>query len=464
MKYAAITFARCGALALLALLVQPVRGDIVLLMDGRQFSGEVVEEAKDYVVFRHLVAGFWTNSKFTRRQIDRIVPEEGNQADGDGANAKAPENAPSTAKRDTSHLPKVVVIPLHGAVGSAGEDPIRNTFDAQMLTECLEEAKEMNARAVILDIQSPGGLVSEMEAICETILEHYGDLRIVAYPREAYSAAAIISLCCREMVVRPDSRIGAAVIIAGRAGDVTAVDAKMASPHYAKQRQYMAKSGRPYEVVAAMTIQETALWWSPEHGFTTDEPERTDAKAWSQVDGSTTVLTMTADEAVAWKLASGKASSTWEVLTRLDITGEIAIVDMRDKVDRYTSQMQQRFDSLVKQIRTYFGSLGDLRDAIVDLGEAYRNQDRDAAKRQKSLISQQVMRIQTAGRAIQKIDKTLLARRVKMPDALLDQMQADAAILGRITSLVKTDTYDGFNESVDRLNTVLEAWNALLFR
>jgi len=450
------------ALALVLLGVARTHADILVLMDGRQFKGEVVEETSSYVVFRHDIAGFWSNVKYTRAQIDGLYPEEGDQSDL--SDAPVEEEKPHTPnKPETSHLPKVVVIPLHGAVGSAGEDPILDTFDAVMLTERFEDALELEAQAVILDIKSPGGLVSEMEAICETILRYSRSLRIVAYPRDAFSAAAIISLCCKEMIVHPDARVGAAVIIQTSTAGVSAVDAKMASPHHAKQKQFMEKSGRPYELVAAMTIQETELWWHAEHGFATDAPPRNARDGWKQLDGKSTILTMTANEAVEWGLAKGSARSTIEIITRLGITGEISIVDMTEDVERYTATMQRRFDDLLAQISIYFRALRSLRDAIVDLGDAYENKDRTAARKHKSIISRQITRMQTSGRAIQKIDKSLLARRIQLPDAALEQMQADASLLGRISGLIKTDTYDGFNESVDRLNTVLEAWRALLY-
>lgn len=440
----------------------PVCADIVVLTDGRQYRGEIVEETSGYIVFRHELAGLWTNSKFTRRQIESLHPEEGDQSDLAEAAAESEAETSPSHEPEVSNLPKVAVIPLHGAVGSAGEEPIRNTFDASVLRECLDEAIKMNVEAVILDIKSPGGLVAEMEAICETILNYNSSLRIVAFPREAYSAAAIITLCCKEMVVHPDARIGAAVIIQTSEQGVSAVDAKFASPHHAKQKQYMIRSGRPYELVAAMTIQEAELWWSPTLGFANAPPQETERKEWTQVDGKTTILTMTADEALEWKLAKASAKSINAVIAQLGIIGEIQIVDMQDSVDRYNIGMQRRFDELVRQINVYFGSLVALRDAINDLGDAYENRDRSAAKKHKATISQQVARLQTSGRVIQRIDKSLLARRIKVPDEALDQMQEDGALLGRITSLLKSDTYDGFNESVDRLNTVLKAWQQLL--
>ena len=89
----------------------------------------------------------------------------------------------------------------------------------------------------------------------------------------------------------------------------SAVDAKMASPHHARQRQFMVASGQPYAVVQAMTIQETELWWSPDDGFTTTEPARSGDGAWEQVDGRTTILTLTGDDCLRMGLATASARS-----------------------------------------------------------------------------------------------------------------------------------------------------------
>jgi hypothetical protein len=331
-----------------------------------------------------------------------------------------------------------------------------------MLEECFAAAKKVGAEIVILDINSPGGLVSEMESICQTIINWHGRLRIVAFPREAYSAAAIISLCCREMGVGSNSRIGAAVIVQSGEDGLSAVDAKMASPHHALQRQFMAASGRPYEVVSAMTIQETQLWWSAEEGFTTTAPSSSDDAQWKQVDGASTVLTMTGNDAIEWGLAVGPCDNEIALLRRLNVNDDVQIVRMDADVDRYLDSLDRRYQDLVKQSTSYFRALGELIDSLNALNKAYSSRDRAKADSLKADIKQQVKRLQNAGRAIAKIDKSLLARRVDVPEDVIEQMKTDAAVLGRISSLLITDTVDGFNEAAERLNGVIASWRKLL--
>jgi hypothetical protein len=287
----------------------------------------------------------------------------------------------------------------------------------------------------------------------------------VAYPGDAFSAAAIISMSCKEMVVRPDSRIGAAVIVhQASGGELSAVDAKMASPHHARQRQFMAASGRPYPLIAAMTIQETQLWWSPMEGFRTDKEQKESASQakWEEIDGRSTILTMTADQALRWKIATGQASGIESALKQLGILDKVQIVRMDDAVSQHNKNLERKFVDLVTQFNNYFNAISGLVKSLNELRAAYEKKNRAAASQLKSDISKQVAKLSNAGRAIQKIDKSLLARRIEVPDQALEQIEADAQILSRLNRLLRTDTIDGFNESADRMNTVLESWRKLL--
>lgn len=440
------------------------RGDVIGLIDGRYIYGEIVEQTKTHIVIRTRVERIWTSLRFSRTQVDFVGIEEGDQSDlaeHDAGEPGRPQAQPADEAMEPG-LPRVMLIPLHGTVGGVSGKSLLHTFDAAVIEACLDEAERGGALAVVLDIQSPGGLVSEMEAICEAIIQRHGRLRIIAYPGDAFSAAAIIAMCCREMVVRPNARIGAAVIVGTRGGGITAVDAKMASPHYAKQRQYMRSSGRPYEVVEAMTIQETQLWWSPLEGFRTSQPAMAEAADWMQVDGRSTVLTMTADQAVKWKIARGMSPSLAGALRHVGITQDVDVVNLKPLIDKHNKQLDSRLQDLIKQLNNYFSAMVELAARLNKLHDAYARRDREAANLLKSEIGQQIAKLTNAGRSIQRIDRSILARRVELPDQVLEQMKSDAEMLSRINRLLKTDTIDGFNESADRCNAVLDSWKKLL--
>jgi hypothetical protein len=166
--------------------------------------------------------------------------------------------------------------------------------------------------------------------------------------------------------VRRDSRLGAAVIVKTDKKGTSALDAKLASPHYAKQRQYMAESGKPYEVVEAMTIQKTALWWSPDGGFTTESPGEDASDAWEQIDDDESVLTMTADEALRWDVADVTAGSPERVAASLGVSGEIYVLDLAGDMELYNRRLDHRLTDLQEQFKNYFDGLGGLVGAMTN--------------------------------------------------------------------------------------------------
>ena len=64
---------------------------------------------------------------------------------------------------------------------------------------------------VVLDIDSPGGLVEEAKKIIEVLHAYNKQVRIVALAGQDLSAAAILSLSCREIYVKATGTVGAAV-------------------------------------------------------------------------------------------------------------------------------------------------------------------------------------------------------------------------------------------------------------
>lgn len=450
-------------LALGSASVDRARADLLVMTDGTTFYGEVIEETSAYVAFRSEISGIWSTMKYPMVKVESVLREDGDQS-GLGAGKEKSKDVPKpkTGGRPApSGAPKVAVIPLHGSVGGIAKGSVSDSFDAGLVNDLLNQAERDGVMLVVLDINSPGGLVSEMEEICRGIIQRHDRMRIVAYAHEAFSAAAIISLSCRELVVHPSARVGAAVIIKNQGKKVSAVDAKMASPHYALQREFMTASGRPYDVVAAMAIQETQLWWSPTAGFTTDTKTAASGD-WKQIDTASTILTMTGSEAIEYGLAVGQAANVTGLLSLLKIRQPVEIVDFAGQINRYNAAMDRRLEDLRRQLNLYFESLGDLVSGMNSLADAYNRKDKKAADKAKADISRQVTRMRTAASGIRKSDKSLLARRVDVPDDMLSQLQTDSELLGRIDRILSSDTYEGFNEARERVIKVLDAWRKIL--
>ncbi len=207
----------------------------------------------------------------------------------------------------------VYVIKLHGTVGKIpGDNDTACTADS--LKASLDAAAKAKATIVVLDIEGPGGLVTQMRYMVKVLLDaQVNGIRIVAFPRDAFSAWSIIALACKEIVVTPTTRMGAAVTIK-RQGDgfveapeeKDAVSQKFAAPWNALCRQVTDLTKRSPAIAEAMQLQQSELWWSPTKGFSATKGSGND---WEQLDDGVTVLCLTGAEMLKTKIALGEVKS-----------------------------------------------------------------------------------------------------------------------------------------------------------
>lgn len=118
-----------------------------------------------------------------------------------------------------SALSPVVVVPIHGTV----DDGM-----AHLVQRAVAQANDEHAAAIVLDVDSPGGLVSSVFDIEDAL--HTAQMPIVAYVSErAYSAAALITLSAQRIVMAPGASIGAAEPIPNTPKEVSALTAEFES-------------------------------------------------------------------------------------------------------------------------------------------------------------------------------------------------------------------------------------------
>ena len=114
---------------------------------------------------------------------------------------------------------KAFIIPIH-------DDPIdENTYAAvwRKVTQC----KGKGAELVIFDMNTPGGELSATSEIMRLIFDDLRGIRTVAYVNpSAYSAGALISITCDEIVVSGHSVVGTAMPIFAAPTGVIAIPDK----------------------------------------------------------------------------------------------------------------------------------------------------------------------------------------------------------------------------------------------
>lgn len=172
--------------------------------------------------------------------------------------------------------------------------PITGTVDdgmAHLVQRSVEEANQSHARAIVLDVNSPGGLVSSAFAIRDALFD--AQEPVYAYVgHRAYSAAALISLAAGRIVMGPGASIGAAEPIPATV--------KMISGLRGEFESTAERNHRDPKIAGAMVDKNVDL------------PQYKRAGA---------ILTLNTDDAVRSGIANGTAPSLDAALTELHLDG-----------------------------------------------------------------------------------------------------------------------------------------------
>ncbi|MBV8529980.1 MAG: ATP-dependent Clp protease proteolytic subunit [Candidatus Eremiobacteraeota bacterium] len=180
----------------------------------------------------------------------------------------------------------VVIVPITGTV----DDGM-----AHLVQRSVDEANQGHARAVVLDVNSPGGLVSAAFAIRDALFS--AQEPVVAYVGErAYSAAALISLAANRIIMAPGASIGAAEPV--EAGGAVPPSDKIVSALRGEFESTAQRNHRDPKLAGAMVDKNVNL---PEY------------------KRSGMVLTLNTDDAVRSGIASGTAPTLDAALAQLHL-------------------------------------------------------------------------------------------------------------------------------------------------
>lgn len=183
----------------------------------------------------------------------------------------------------------VYVVPLDG--------PVEMGL-ARFLERAFQEAAGDNAAAVILELNTPGGLLDAALEINDLIAD--SPVPVYAYVRyRAYSAGAYLALACRSLYMAPGSVIGAAEPRSLLGGGEVA-DEKTLSAWEAAMRAVAERQGKDPQVAAAMVRKEIVV---------------------EGLDNDVELLTLTASEAREINFADGTPGTRADLLELLGLSG-----------------------------------------------------------------------------------------------------------------------------------------------
>lgn len=263
-------------------------GDTLVLKDGRVFEGRLLRRTEKEVQFEvHRFGAKLTNS-FLSDQVDSIT-------EGPIVVAAKPETQPAVTG------PTYLIIPVKGEVGKE--------VTASAISQCLTIAEEVKPDVVILEIDSPGGSVAELGEILKEIGKHK-DLRFAAHINEAASAAAILTLSCKEICVRPTATLGGSVIYRTTPGGTPAnIEEKMQSLRRAEWRAIVETAGHNPLLVEGMMRTDIVLGLLRQGDKTTVVEGSGDRV----LKPAGRILTFTGKEAVECGVAIGMAETPAEM-------------------------------------------------------------------------------------------------------------------------------------------------------
>ncbi len=198
-------------------------------------------------------------------------------------------------------LPYLLVFPLPAAAAAkvVFTIPVSGIVDASMLRylqRAFAEAEDAGAQTIILEIDTPGGLLSAAFEISDLI--HDSQLPVIAHVRyNALSAGAFLALSAQRMYMAPGSVIGAAE---PRRMDGQAADEKTLSAWEARMRSVTERQGKDPEIAAAMVRMSIVI---------------------PDVDAADTLLTLTYKQAQELDFTDGVLDTTHDLLAYLGLAG-----------------------------------------------------------------------------------------------------------------------------------------------
>lgn len=144
------------------------------------------------------------------------------------------------------------------AGGAVYRIPVTGVVDmglASFVERGLREAQDAGARAVVLDMDTPGGRVDAAQQIADAVDD--ADVPVYTYVnRRALSAGALIALATRGIYMRPGSTLGAATPVTGEGAKASE---KVVSAMRSEFRSLAESRGLDARVAEAMVDEEVAI-------------------------------------------------------------------------------------------------------------------------------------------------------------------------------------------------------------
>lgn len=192
------------------------------------------------------------------------APTGGSAGTPTSGSASAP-NAPAPTAAASRQANNVAIITIHGEIDSKG-------VMAESVRRRIRTAERAGADAIVFDINTPGGEVLSVLAICKAIRASSVKNTIAWVNTDAYSGGAIVAMACREIVVNDPASFGDAMPISGTPMGAMAIPdellKKMLPPlveeiltSTRRHNEYVGAYVRDEYLMLSVVANDVELWW-----------------------------------------------------------------------------------------------------------------------------------------------------------------------------------------------------------
>jgi hypothetical protein len=366
-------------LVILCLFVPLTNADIVTLKDGTVYEGTVTEENSAQVVIEIVISNIKTSKTFPKYKVRSVeykpLPEqETKEEEQVETSREIPVDLPAEVDSDEEEIEEedddrssardrlearrnrvlFVEIPIRGLIGME--------TNARGLKNALSQASKRGVQHVVFTIDSPGGYLYDAIAALEVLKDYDDTFEYHAMVDEgAISAASIYVAAADHIWVRPGARVGGAVAYSENTSSGAAeVDAKLNSIWAADIAARAQTKGHPPEVFRAMVEPAAELWIDAEGKA---YPSRPGTPGASQLDNTTTVLTIRADQMVQIGMAkefAGDIEDLGEVLEIENGWFEVRTIGIR-AMERAHEERQKLHDRYEEAVKVFLDAAEDFK-------------------------------------------------------------------------------------------------------
>lgn len=193
--------------------------------------------------------------------------------------------------------PQVYTINIRQEIGAATQLYLKNG---------LAEARQLKADAILIRLNTYGGLLESADSMRTAIL--YSPIPVYVFiDNNAASAGALLSIACKKIYMRRGANIGAATVV-DQSGSA------LPDKYQSYMRSIMRSTAEAHGKDTLIQQGDTLLKWRRDPLIA--EAMVDDRVVIPHLVDSGKVLTFTAEEAVKWGYCDGLAESTDEVITR----------------------------------------------------------------------------------------------------------------------------------------------------